>query len=123
MWHAVEGLDVAPLVLGLLGPFQVSLGGKPLEAILPSKARALLAYLALEPRRAHSRQALAELLWPDYAPAVALTNLRNTLSRLRAALGDRQQDPPFLLITRHSVRLNSASDYRADVDELREALA
>jgi DNA-binding SARP family transcriptional activator/pimeloyl-ACP methyl ester carboxylesterase len=49
------------------------------------KCLALLAYLALNPQ-AHSREALAALLYPD-APN-AHTYLRRTLSEIRQALGD-----------------------------------
>jgi len=52
------------LRLYLLGPPHVELDGEPLH--LPRrKAMALLAYLA-ETGRAHSRDSLATLLWPEY---------------------------------------------------------
>jgi hypothetical protein len=40
------------------------------------KERLLLAYLAMERHRSHSRESLAELLWPDRMEGVARTNLR-----------------------------------------------
>jgi len=78
---------MARLELSLLGPMAARLDGRLLAHHLYAKARALLAYLAIEDGRAHQRDALAALLWPDHAPAQARLNLRKALSQLRAALG------------------------------------
>ena len=48
------------LSLRLLGPFQASLDDQPLTGFRSVKNQALLAYLALEADRAHSRAALAD---------------------------------------------------------------
>ncbi|MDD3519006.1 MAG: AAA family ATPase [Chromatiales bacterium] len=50
------------------------------------RARALLAYLALEPGR-HTRERLADLLWPHESHDAGRENLRRMLSVLREALG------------------------------------
>jgi DNA-binding SARP family transcriptional activator len=71
------------LDLSLLGPFAVTLDGEPVVLRL-SKAQALLAYLAVESGRAHTRGALAGLLWPDYVQSSALTSLRSALSAATA---------------------------------------
>lgn len=55
------------------------------------KTVALLAYLAVT-GQAHSRDALATLLWPEYDQTGARANLRRDLSRLREALGDGALD-------------------------------
>lgn len=47
------------------------------------KAGALLAYLAYHPREDHSRDALADALWPDADPHLGRGNLRVSLRRLR----------------------------------------
>jgi predicted ATPase/DNA-binding SARP family transcriptional activator len=47
------------------------------------KSAALLAYLALPAGRAHAREELAALLWPDAPPEAARTNLRTALRILR----------------------------------------
>jgi DNA-binding SARP family transcriptional activator len=73
------------LSLTLLGPFQATWDGRPI-AFATGAARALLAYLAVEADRAHPREHLAALLWPEAAREGAATNLRQTLARVRRAL-------------------------------------
>lgn len=51
------------------------------------KAAQLLAYLALHPQRALSREALADRFWGEDTPATARQNLRAALSLLRKELG------------------------------------
>lgn len=50
------------------------------------KAAALLAYLAVESGRRHSREHLVALLWPEADEGHGRANLRQTLARLRRAL-------------------------------------
>ncbi|MEW6232674.1 MAG: BTAD domain-containing putative transcriptional regulator [Chloroflexota bacterium] len=103
------------LSLSLLGPFQVTLEGQPVTGFKSNKVRALLAYLAVEADRPHRREVLAGLLWPDWPNREALSNLRYALSNLRRVIGDRQAEPPFLLITRDALQFNPASDSCLDV--------
>ncbi|SEA35722.1 BTAD domain-containing putative transcriptional regulator [Rubrimonas cliftonensis] len=75
------------ITLELVGGFSLRGAG---GAVLPAPGRragALLAYLALEPSRAHSRDSLAALLWPEAGPAEARAALRQALHALRRALG------------------------------------
>ncbi|RME47933.1 MAG: hypothetical protein D6791_04565 [Chloroflexi bacterium] len=101
--------DVKPLLrLRLLGTFQASLADAPLSGLRSDKARALLAYLAIESDRPHRRESLAALFWGDYNPAAAKASLRQTLSNLRqvlAPLGTATGNPT-LDITRHTVQFN-----------------
>nr|WP_290669063.1 BTAD domain-containing putative transcriptional regulator [Ardenticatena sp.] len=53
---------------------------------LPPSAQMLLAYLALENQRPHSREHLATCFWPDIEAHYARTNLRKTLWKLQHAL-------------------------------------
>ena len=75
------------LALHTLGPLQVFVGEQPLAPALPLKARALLAYLALEGGPV-SRSRLAGLCWSDHSEESALANLRQALTRLRRSLPD-----------------------------------
>ncbi len=103
------------LSLSLLGPFRATLAGEPVTGFESNKVRALLAYLAVEADRPHSRSTLAGLLWPELPDRVALTNLRHVLPNLRRAIGDFDGQPSFLLITRQTVQFNTTSDYWLDV--------
>ena len=112
---------MAQLVIKLLGGFNVTLDGGPVTGFDSNKVRALLAYLAVESDRAHRRESLATLLWPGFPERSARTNLRNALSNLRTAIGDREAKPPFLLTTRETVQLNLGSDHQLDVATLARA--
>lgn len=109
---------MAQLDIQLLGTLQISLDGNPLTGFATDKARALLAYLALENTHPQRRDALATLLWPDQPENKARQNLRQTLLYLRQALNDDDQcAAPFLLVDRETVQLNPAGDYHLDVSE------
>jgi DNA-binding response OmpR family regulator len=92
------------LTISLLGSFQVALAGQPLSGFASRKVQALLAYLAVEADRPHSREELAGLLWPNYSEASARATLRSVLANLRRILGDHQALPPFLEITIRATR-------------------
>src|SRR6185295_13446515 len=85
-----------------------------------ARIQALLAYLALESGRAHTREALAALFWPDEPDQVAKQNLRQALYQLRQLLGE--QTEVFLLITRDAVQFNAGSDHVLDVAALLQHL-
>jgi adenylate cyclase len=108
-------VKMARLTIRLLGPVQVALGGKLVTGFDSEKARALLAYLAVEAGRPHRREVLAEMLWPDRPEGAARANLRHTLAQLRQAIGDHAASPPYLLPSRHSIQFNDAGDAWIDV--------
>lgn len=68
------------------------------------KSLALLVYLAVV-RRPVERAALIDLLWPDAAPSVALSSLRNVLADLNATPVES-----FLSVDRHTVTLSPDLD-------------
>jgi ABC-type transport system substrate-binding protein/serine/threonine protein kinase/DNA-binding SARP family transcriptional activator len=113
---------MAQLSVILLGPYQAMLNGEPVTGFDSDKVRALLAYLALEIDQPHRRQKLVGLLWPDFPERSARTNLRSALANLRQVIGDRQQDPPFLLISRQSIQFNQTSNFTLDVHEFNDLL-
>lgn len=114
---------MAQLNITLLGPFQVTNGETPVTQFEADTARALLAYLALQPAVAFPRESLADLLWPEQLRSDALVALRQTLSRLRRAIADADADPPFLTIARQSIEFNPESDYWLDVAAFTRQLA
>ena len=115
---------MARLVLSLLGPFQATLDGEPLVGFRSDKVRALLAYLAVEADRPHSRDKLAGLLWSEWPDQDARNNLRYALSNLRLVIGDRthaddcEATLPVLLISRQTIQFSGTSDSWVDVTAL-----
>jgi DNA-binding SARP family transcriptional activator len=101
------------IAVRLLGDLQVGRGASgPAVPIPARKARALLAYLALPPGRAHPRDRLTALLWPDVGEAQARQSLRQALAVLRRALAKSGA----LVVRADTVAVNPA---RIDVDVVR----
>jgi TolB-like protein/DNA-binding SARP family transcriptional activator len=78
------------LAIRLLGGLEIT-GIRQAEAtVLSRKAKALVAYLALQRGRPQSREKLAALFWQNSPEEKARTNLRQALSSIRKALnGDK----------------------------------
>ena len=96
--------------VNLFGAPQVERDGDPL-AISRRKVLALLAFLACT-GRAHSRDELLALLWPEADPTDARANLRRDLSRLKKWLAGTG-----LEISRAQVRLAVKDQLWVDVNE------
>ena len=109
------------LVISLLGPLHITLGGTPVATPLWAKTQALLAYLAAESDRPHRREVLAGLLWPDQPDEAARHSLRQALHQLHQAFG--ADDPPPLLITAQTLQLNPAADCAVDMTAFAAAIA
>jgi DNA-binding SARP family transcriptional activator len=79
-------MNPMPVRVLLFGPprLETAADAPPLPR---ARGRALLAYLGAT-GQPQTRDALAALLWPDFAPDDARNNLRRELSLLRHALGD-----------------------------------
>ena len=107
--------------ISFLGKISATREGTTLSRFESSRAVALLARLALFPRRTHPREELIELLWPEIDPAVGRNRLRNALSVLR-----RELEPPgtvgtLFLVDRHSVRFHPQA-FVCDARELERAI-
>jgi DNA-binding SARP family transcriptional activator/predicted ATPase len=96
------------LQLSLLGPLRINVGdGQPFD--LPArKEAALLAYLATEHRRAHSRESLVGLLWPDASLDKARLSLRVNLSNLKKHLQPATSGA-ILVSTPHEIQFLAAA--------------
>ena len=81
-----EGSGLARLTVRILGSVQ-AFDGTRLIPLGSSKARALLAILALQPDQVVSTEQLIEALWGNDAPPTASKMLQVQVSRLRRALG------------------------------------
>ena len=102
---------MALLTLTLLGGFDARMGPRPIR-LASRKARALLAFLALPPGRAHARDKLAALLWGETAEAQARNSLRQCLFGIRRSLAAHRVRA--LILDGESVALDPAT-VRVDV--------
>ena len=94
------------LEIKLLGSFDVTLDGQPLQEFRSDKVRGLLAYLVIEHNRPLRRAHLVDLLWNGYTQATALNSLAKSLTNLRRLLSGIA----CLNITRHTVEFDAAAD-------------
>jgi len=106
----------AQFVLRLFGGFSLERDALPCK-LAYEKGRALLAYLAVEPGRAHSREFLATMFWPDIIREAALTNLRQVLHDLRQAFNAASLVILPLQVDREAIRLDPLSDLVIDAAE------
>jgi adenylate cyclase len=92
------------LRLTLSGRFSAA-GADGIEFQIKSKkAKALLAYLALSPRKTRSREEIMALLWSDRGEAQARASLRQVLVGLRKDLGEEVM--AAMIVTNEAVALN-----------------
>ena len=119
----------------LLGPFEVSAGGRTLE-LKRRKQRALLALLLLNAGEVVSTDRLIDELWAGNPPKAALGSLQNLISDLRKALGRdvvQTRQPGYVLETspeqvdlhrfeRLVAQASTSGDVGARRELLREAL-
>jgi DNA-binding SARP family transcriptional activator len=79
---------MAPLILNLLGGFELRPRAGPPIALSTKTGQALLAYLALVQGQRHSRDKLAALLWEDRPDQQARSSLRQGLIKRQADIVD-----------------------------------
>lgn len=104
----------------LLGNLRFEHGETVVTRFRSQKFGTLLAYLALFPRRVHTREELADLLWPDAELEVGRTNLRTALASLRRQLEPAGTPPGSVLVTdgRTTVQLANVETDVAKFDRL-----
>jgi len=107
---------MSELKVHLFGPLRIESGDGIIEVSL-NKARALFAYLILT-GKAHSRDTLAALFWPESDQRSARGNLRRTLYRLNQEVGDG-----LLLATTDVIERDPAADIWVDVEAFAEYAA
>jgi predicted ATPase len=106
----------------VLGQLSAADGQQTLTRFGSGSVAALLARLALHPRRSHAREELVELLWPGVEPEVGRNRLRQTIFALRTLLEPPGPVPqPVLIADRSSVRVLEGS-IECDAVEFERAL-
>ncbi len=111
---------MAGLRIALLGGLEIVGGETTARASLTRKARALVAYLALQDGRGQSREKLAELLWGASAEERGRANLRQALSSIRKAL---KGDGAAYLVTDGDQISLAGRDIDLDVAEFERLVA
>ncbi|HEY2048664.1 MAG TPA: BTAD domain-containing putative transcriptional regulator [Caulobacteraceae bacterium] len=109
----------SPAHLRLLGDFALVAADGRSVPITNRRARALLAYLALEPEHAAPRERIAGLLWSDRGDPQARASLRQCLLELRATTADYGLS--LTDVTRDRIALECRS-VGSDVADLKIAL-
>ena len=105
------------LEIRLFGGLEISLNGTPMESSFTSKAKSLLAFLAVEADRSHRREVLAEIFWPERPKGTARNSLRQAIVSLRHSLEDSDSVTPFLLPTTNEIQFNLDSQFYLDARE------
>src|SRR5215467_3536636 len=99
-----------PWTIQLLGGISARRGDQTVSHFETRKTALLLACLALDLRRAHSREELAERLWPDEEWDATRNRLRQAVAALRKALAPVDVPSENVLIAdRTTPRLDPAS--------------
>ncbi len=97
-------------------------GGHVVTRFGTRRAATLLAYLACHPGRAHPRELLVELLWPEEDPEATRARFRQTLAGLRRALDLPGAPHSGVFLAGHGeIRLRSEA-VETDVGEFEAAL-
>src|SRR3712207_4666546 len=106
----------------LFGTFRVDRNGSPVDGLDAGRVQEILAYLLLWRGRPHSREQLAELLWPEGASDQPRKQLRQIVWRLRAALS-REGDPEWLIVRPELIQVRPGPELLLDVDVFERAYA
>src|SRR6185295_6392643 len=83
--YATTGAVTSQVRIRILGPLEVSGGGRPVPVTAP-KQRAILALLAANAGRVVRVESLVTELWGDEPPKSAVANLRTYVMQLRKLL-------------------------------------
>ncbi len=106
-----------------LGVPRLWVGGAVLDVTRMQRPLTLLAYLAVEANRAHGREEIADLFWPDVTTSDSLRNLRQLLYRLRRMLQDDRVEPSHIHNDSQTLQFNTGSSAWVDVIALPRLIA
>ncbi len=104
----------------LFGNVRVTLSGEPTPTFNNRKVAQLLAYLATSPTNSHTRESLAELLWPGEYLEISRDRLRQTLALLNKHFKETGKGTP-IIADRHAISLD-VTQVAIDLSEFRALL-
>jgi len=112
-----RGTDQSAFSIRLFGDVTIELDEQRVTP--PGKALELLGYLLTHRERTHSRESVAELLWPGAAPGAARKYLRQALWRLNAMTGDGYHPAHSTALVAADgswIAIDPSADYWLDVE-------
>ncbi|OFW65494.1 MAG: hypothetical protein A2Z12_09435, partial [Actinobacteria bacterium RBG_16_68_21] len=109
------------LEIRLLGGFELGRDGRVLDQLPLRAARSLFAYLVLNRERAHTRDLLAGIFWPDFEESRARRRLSQALWQVQTTIGESDVER-FLIGTPDTVRFNPEASFWLDVDEFESTI-
>lgn len=98
----------------LFGKFSVVSESENRVVIEPAKVQELFFYLLLHADRPHTREKLAELLWPDSTAVQSRKYLRQTLWQLQSILDETLSKHKLLTIDSDWIQVDPKADYWLD---------
>lgn len=106
----------------LLGVVELSCG-RNISGFPTRKSRSIFAFLALNRRKEHPRDHLAESFWPDSSVKRSRASLRTELWRIRNTIARTGADPHSILTeSLDAVRFPPEAPCRLDIDALDDAI-
>ncbi len=109
-----------PVLICLLGSFQVIGAGHPVALRIGGKAEALLCGLAMRAQQGLNRDRLLDSLWPDSEPALASQSLNTLVYSLHRLLGDVLGGAPPVVYSGGWYRLNLDAGVAVDLSQFDE---
>ncbi len=109
--------DLAVWRVQMFNGLRVQQGARSVDHFDTRRAASLLAYFAFYPHRAHPREELAEMLWPDEDMDVTRLRLRQVLNTIRRALDSPDGAKDGLLLSDRTFARVNAEHLTTDVRE------
>lgn len=108
---------MAPVLqVQMLGGFGLEVDGRPLPSLSSRQASSLVAYLAINRDRPHTRDLLAGRFWSELPDDLARRRLSNALWRIKSTMSEFLDEIELVAATNDSIRVNPEVELRIDVD-------
>ncbi|WP_322755299.1 bacterial transcriptional activator domain-containing protein [Frankia sp. Cas3] len=122
-WGGPIATALHPLLICLLGGFQLLASGNPVSVRKGGKTELLLAALALHDGHRASRESLLEGLWPDTDPNRANQSLSTLLHGLRQQFGGVLHGDHPVLYLAGGYELNTGAGVAVDIAQFDRSVA
>jgi DNA-binding SARP family transcriptional activator len=113
-----ESTSPVPVLVNLLGPFQIEMPGRSYGPGVPGQVRTVLEFLISQGRRPTPKDALLDLLWPETDPETAASRLRVVMHTLRKTIPSTGYDfGDLVVMSGNNFMLNPQAPMWVDVEE------